>query len=150
MENNFVPLRRLSAIKPKHIWLAESGQQLVGTLGKREFEQFAAQLVYESQIAGSWEPHVLYERAHQDSIIGCMVGEGMVSETQVNGARWLYQLTSEAIGQIYRVQREAALAESEATIAQLRAKLRRAEEESTFSRIKRHLKGVFVPMSAGI
>ncbi len=130
-------------IKPKDIFLAENGQTLLGVFGKREFEQTAAQLVRESQDAGHWVPHLLYGQAHRDSILGQMVGKGIISATQVNAGSWEYRLTPEAVGQIYLVQ-------SESTIAQLQARLRRAQEESILSRIKRHLKGVFAPMSAGI
>ena len=143
MGNDFTSLQMVSAIKPKHIFLAETGQALIGTLGNREFEQLAARLVYESQVAGSWVPHMLCERAHWDTTLGTMVRKGFISEARVGDGRWMYWLTLFAISQIYLVQ-------SETVITSLQAQLRREREESLFSRIKRHLKGVFVPMSPSI
>ena len=142
-DNSVVPVEIGSAIKPKHIYLTDFGPALIGTLGLYELEQFAAQFVRYSQQSGCWVGFSFHEQVEPRSPYGRMVDEGLMSETETSDGRWLYHLTSLAISQIYLVQSEAA-------IALLQAQLQRSREKSLFSRIKRHLKGVFVPMSPSI
>lgn len=140
-DSNVVPVEIACAIKPEYIYFAEFGPALMGTLSNYELEQFAAQFVRHSQWAGFWVGFLFHEQVEPRSPYGRMVDKGLLSETEIRDGRWLYHLTPLAISQIY-------LAQSEATIFQLALQLRRARDESVLSRIKRHLKGVFMPMAS--
>ena len=141
-DRNVVPVQVASAIKPRHLVLAESGAPLTGTLVKYEFEQCAAELVRYGQSAGFWVGLTYRHQAMVQSPYGQMMAEGFLSETETSDG-WLYWLTPLAISQIYLVQNEAA-------ITSLQGQIRRAQEESILSRIRRHFKEVFAPMSAGV
>lgn len=128
-DNNVVPVEIASAIKPKHIYLAEFGPALMGTLGNYELEQFAAQFVRYSQQVGCWVGFSFHEQAEATSPYGRMVDKDLLSETETGDGCWLYHLTSLAISQIYLVQSEAAIASLP----------RRTREDSFLSGLKRHL-----------
>lgn len=139
MIKNIIPASVSSAIKPRHIYLAEVGPVLLGTLGSYEFEAFAAQFVRHSQDAGFWVSFLSVERAEPKSVYARMVEEGFLSETETSDG-WLYQLSSLAIEQVYLVQ-------SRATIVELQAQLKRAQAESLLDRIKRYFRETLAPMS---